>query len=483
MKNSGGIKVKKQLLLLLFLIIPIANAQLIFNQSSLDISAMIGQPKTFQLDIKNPYNYTIFDIQFSSISGLSFSNISSINPNQTATVTITASPTSTADQTVESTVFFKYLINISQEPQDHSVNITGTGFIPSKISIYEGDSITWTNIDSINHILSSSAFGQDIELYPNQSYQRTFAIANFINYQDNVLFFGATINVTNKTLSDYAHDSSTDSSFPFRLRYSLVPTVIEFNVTEGKNMTVAYGNTNEGLIKVRNTGALTALNITFTSSKNWITFDENIFNLAPDETNFLTFKVSPIIYTTSESNTTNTITITMAGVNTPTLTDSITVFVPYVDLTKLNESEIGSFFKDKLIFCSKYNTSPFCISEPITRTEEKIVVKMQDLPYNFTQTDVMTIFKRLQSVEDQTGREYNLMKLQDDKLREILPIIASLQNDSINMQKKNEERIQTNERVAWILGGTIVIIICITTVIVLYGRYKNEREKNKVNFP
>lgn len=471
---------RSKLLFLLLLIIPIVNAELYFDPSIIEANVMIGQQKSYDLQLTNNFNYTIFDIQFSSINGLSFSNITSINPGTSAMATVTAKPTSVESRTVESIVSFNYLISVPSEPEYYDINITNTGFVPSGITIREGDSITWHNIDDISHILSSSAFGGDIEVSPNQTYQRTFSLARFINYQDNVLLFGGTIDVRNRTVTEYAHDSLLDQTYPFRLEYSLVPTTMEFNITEGTNQTVAYGNTNEGLIRVRNIGDKTALNITFTSSNNWISFDENLFNLDPGQTNFLTFKVSPIVYQTSETNKTYTIGITMDGVNTESITNSIQVFVPYINLALVNESDLNDFFKNKLIFCNAFNTSPFCISEPVVRTEEKIVVNMADLPYNFTQEEIATIFSRLQKLTDANDRAFNLLKRQQDIIETVLPEIDRQLNESKNLQIKNEKKIKENSTITWIIVTGLIIAASIVVVIISYGKYHRKEEENKI---
>jgi len=67
-------------------------------------------------------------------------------------------------------------------PQTHTINIQSFAFSPSALTIQVGDTVTWTNLDSMSHTitsdsgteLSSSSFGK------NGVYSHTFStVGNF----------------------------------------------------------------------------------------------------------------------------------------------------------------------------------------------------------------------------------------------------------------------------------------------------------------
>jgi plastocyanin len=65
------------------------------------------------------------------------------------------------------------------------VSITRTAFVPSSIAITTGDSITWTNSDSINHqVVSQSAGFASPILKPGETFSFTYTKTGKFNYKD-----------------------------------------------------------------------------------------------------------------------------------------------------------------------------------------------------------------------------------------------------------------------------------------------------------
>jgi plastocyanin len=65
------------------------------------------------------------------------------------------------------------------------VSITRTAFVPASVSVYAGDSITWTNSDTINHqVVSQSAGFASPILKPNQTFSFTFSKVGKFSYRD-----------------------------------------------------------------------------------------------------------------------------------------------------------------------------------------------------------------------------------------------------------------------------------------------------------
>jgi plastocyanin len=65
------------------------------------------------------------------------------------------------------------------------VSITRTAFVPSSVAISTGDSVTWTNSDSLNHqVVSQSAGFASPILKPNDTFTWTFPTAGKFGYHD-----------------------------------------------------------------------------------------------------------------------------------------------------------------------------------------------------------------------------------------------------------------------------------------------------------
>jgi plastocyanin len=65
------------------------------------------------------------------------------------------------------------------------VQIKATGFLPTRVEIQGGDSVKWTNVDSVNHqVVSDHGLFASPILKPGQTYTRTFNQGGTYRYHD-----------------------------------------------------------------------------------------------------------------------------------------------------------------------------------------------------------------------------------------------------------------------------------------------------------
>jgi plastocyanin len=65
------------------------------------------------------------------------------------------------------------------------VSITRTAFVPKSVSVYTGDSVTWTNSDTVNHqVVSQSAGFASPILKPNETFSFTYSKVGKFSYKD-----------------------------------------------------------------------------------------------------------------------------------------------------------------------------------------------------------------------------------------------------------------------------------------------------------
>ncbi len=66
-----------------------------------------------------------------------------------------------------------------------NVTITVAGFIPSAVTINQGDNVTWTNTDTANHqvISDKGGFASPV-MRTGESYSFTFKSTGSFNYKD-----------------------------------------------------------------------------------------------------------------------------------------------------------------------------------------------------------------------------------------------------------------------------------------------------------
>ncbi len=75
----------------------------------------------------------------------------------------------------------------SSTPETYNVNIQNFAFSPSTMNIAKGDTITWTNDDSVPHTVTSD-FGSELDsssISSGQTYTHTFNTAGTFTYHCN----------------------------------------------------------------------------------------------------------------------------------------------------------------------------------------------------------------------------------------------------------------------------------------------------------
>ncbi|OGJ48230.1 hypothetical protein A2344_01160 [Candidatus Peregrinibacteria bacterium RIFOXYB12_FULL_41_12] len=65
--------------------------------------------------------------------------------------------------------------------QSYSVNISGYAFDPAELTIVAGDSVTWTNLDSVAHSIVADSFSSD-NFSTNESFTYTFDATGVYEY-------------------------------------------------------------------------------------------------------------------------------------------------------------------------------------------------------------------------------------------------------------------------------------------------------------
>jgi plastocyanin len=67
-----------------------------------------------------------------------------------------------------------------------TVDITRTGFVPDRLTIDPGDTVTWTNKDSAQHqvVADQGSFPSSPALQPNQTYSHRFVRSGMFSYRD-----------------------------------------------------------------------------------------------------------------------------------------------------------------------------------------------------------------------------------------------------------------------------------------------------------
>ena len=454
------------------------SAQVSITQAPPEISSRLGETQNYSLTLNNTFDFSVSDFKFGTLSSLGFTFPSDliVNQNSTKAINFTVTPTSSfSGQRIEK-VEFKFLANIPTEITIYHINITSTGFNPTYLTIREGDSVEWFNKDSISHnvFLGSTT----LNVAPNSTNSYTFgAIGNYTyidpNWGQYFQGFSGRIDVIGRTSQEKVHNPIYDFNWTINLNFFLNPTNITFNISDDSSEVSATGKT-EGLITIKNIGTERAERINLTSNSNWVSFQENNFNLNQNEQNIIVYEISPLIFSTNETNKTYTINLTVSGSNIEPQTRQILVFVPYTEIFQdTGSAEFVFALLDK--FCKANPNNLFC--NPIRNITITGNNSNQSLTLNVTSADFFDFLRRLAGIETNSLRQENQLSSLQDNYNTKLINIESNSSASYDKQLENEKKARRNLNIFWIFFTIFLIAGCI---IFMFWKYKRVRRKQMI---
>ncbi|MCK9370147.1 hypothetical protein M0R04_09605 [Candidatus Dojkabacteria bacterium] len=453
------------------LILP-ASAQVFMQPNPMDINVRLNEAKAYNFTITNNLTYRIKSFTFSNLSGFTFPDFV-LESNETRIVPFSVNLHEYQGGVTQSTVSFKYLVDIPATPQTLHVNMTANGFTPEFLVIHEGDTVVWHNSDDISHTVTSGSF--DLDLPIGETVSQTFTQSGSMDYQDLVLFWTGTVQILNRSSAQEVNNPANNFIWNINMNVITDPTVLSINLVD-RQFNVEATSSAEGLISVQNTGNTTAQRVKFTADSSWVHFDENDFSVEPTQTNFVTFKVQPVVFTTNETNKTYDIHLTVSGLNTQTTTETIQVFIPYTNIFEEFDSNEGFLNWFNNVFCPQ-NQQLFICNTTVMNQNPKVIIKDPDIPINLTATQVYAMLKRIQSIQDSNQRTNNRINTLSASLETEIPKFNQLLNESVAQAKESEEQRKTNERVFWIIG---IFAILIVGFLLSWGYYEKIKYKRRL---
>lgn len=462
-------------ILLMISIIAITQAQVLITPNPYSISSKVGENLSFQITISNTNNFTISDFDFGNLTsmGFLFGN-TTVSPNSNKTIDANVNPTSAFSGDINQIIGYKFHANIPLEVTTYNIGIGPYGFSNNYQIIREGDTVTWTNNDSVIHNVFSSLFNQDIN--PNESFSYTFTDKGVYDYVDSTYnafsSFHGIIEVINRTEQELVHNPSNDFYWNLSIDFFLNPTNITLDVLDN-NFTVGATSQTEGSLRVKNIGSVVADKINLSSSSSWVTFEENKFDLQPNSQNYVTFRVIPALFKTEDTNKTYNITITAKGTNSETITKTIQVFIPYSQVFSDVTTDAGflTWFSD--VYCPAHPNLFIC------NPNQTVVVQgngtgNQSLNLTVSSLDLYN-YLRDQSLQSTSFIRFtnDLNQLKND-YAEYLTNINETSSQALEQSKNNNSSLNTAISTISIILFFMVLISCI-----IFISYQI-RKKNKL---
>lgn len=304
-----------------------AQSLLTLSPNPLDENINSNQEYIFPIKLTNNHNFTIFNISFSSTDFVTYPKISSLAPNTSVDSSITVNVPTESIVNLQSTVSYVYFGNFSQEPKTFDINIYQYGiFNPNSVVAMIGDTIRFFNKDSLNHYISSPYF--DVQVPINGNYTYTFTETNEFFIVDDDWQTQCSVSVISNLGEEAIHNAEFDQIFYVNLnsQYSETSLFVEF-VGES-NFNIENHQSDEGLLRITNTGDQLAHSIHLSSNK-WIDFNQNNFNINTGDSKYIIFTITPDISNITETDQNYTLPINIKGINTQEVIKNVDLFVPH----------------------------------------------------------------------------------------------------------------------------------------------------------
>lgn len=456
---------------ILVLSISIVSASLTLSPNPVTINTRVNQESSFQINLSNSFPFTIYNVQFSNLSGFNYPSIT-LQPNETKKIDFTLTRNQSYHSTINSKVSFTYVVDIPQDIQAYQVNISENGYQPAQLVIRQGDTVLWKNTDTLSHTVTSAIF--DYTLLPNQTASRVFNELGIRDYQDLILFYSGSIEVINRTSQNQVHNPSYDLDWAVNLNVIINETILEIGSIENMYNVDAESYT-EGSLKVKNIGNEIAEKVHLSSPSSWITFSENDFDLSSQAQKYVKYTIVPVIFNTNETGKNYSLSLKAKALNSVEYSESIIANIPYKSISEdlsTNEGFVKFFQK----FCQQNPLLIICnnsIQEQVN--QPKVIYRDPEIPINLTVTQVYELFKRVQRIEDSNARTDNKLKEVADMLGITVPQLQLLLNQSIIMQQNNEKSTNDKWDAVWIFGLCLVIAGAVATTFYYFRKYRSAK--------
>jgi len=462
--------------------ISFTSAELILSQNPLPVSVVVNHQQNFSITLNNTYNFQLSNILFSDLSskGFIFQSNMSIPANSIRTFDFSVNTNSSFHGAIQSKVQFTYAVDLPETVTTYDIGISSNGFSSNYITIRNGDSIKFSNSDYFSHSIYSSAFST-LNIATNSSETHLFNQIGIFNFYDTqygtyITNFNGNIQVVNRTMQQQAHNPNYDTTLNVNLDSSLNPT--ELGISNSKSdYQIGNGEFSKGLITINNAGNTKAEGVKISSDSTWITFDRNNFEINNGQSDWVTYTITPLLIKTEETNKTYNFSINVGSYNSPSKNFSISIFIPYYEISSGLTSDIGTLTYLNNVYCPLYPCSFFCHPElPQCNSNLSGSGMSGNITANITSIDLYNLLRQNSQMTDTITRLQNQLQQFIEKYGVLIDKNSKDLNESLTVQKSNSEIQSTTINSLWILGFFVLLTVSIIVVALRMKKIKSKKD-------
>lgn len=448
-----------------------------YNSTIIYQNKTVGITKTFNFTIFNQEPLTFYNITFEDNDIIEMNTIYSLNSGASINVLGRIITNEDVIGNVKIKGFYEAYLGPGNETYNINVDYND-GLSICDRSVINGDSVTWNNLVLDEIRMKNMITNEYITNIPQGgNYTIYFDHPQTLRYQ----FFRQGLDFTEicdiNVLGDTGliNDPSLDTKLFLEIKNFYESTNLSVTVLD-RNYTMNFYDTREDVIIIKNIGNKPAQNVNLSGS--WFKFNKNLFNLDPDESSVVTYRVEPIVSRSNDTGKTHIKNITIEG-NFPTKIENFNI--------KLNYAEIGADFNltnrssgIQGILNEWCDENPdICYPDPIVVYKEIGNGTGNYFNVTFEQDQVREMLRGNLDLKDNIqlvlawAKERELNNSQFD--RNITTDIRELKTFMLDEKQKREEA-EGESILIWVIV-LILIIIALLVVIVIFGiRHRKAKE-------
>lgn len=473
----------KQILFIVgILCLTLMSANLVITDNPKGIDVKINQNQSFQISVLNNYSFPIYDLAFENLNdyGFEFPSNITINPSETKSVLFDVKTSSSYHGQLNSNVKFNYLVDLPEEITNYNIYISNSGFDLDYLTVRAGDTISFTNEDSIVHSIHTDT--GTINVAPNSTQTTTFSnIGTFNIYDENFQafsFFNAQIQVVSRTESQKVHNPNYDQTWYINLESNLNPTTLQ--ITNSQNdYNITNKKTKNGQFEIKNNGSEIAEIVKISADKDWIVFNTNNLNIQIDDTEWIGYQLIPYFLNTNDTDKTYSINVKIKASNSIEYNQTILVYIPFQEVTDSLENDFDFAMWLQNSFCPTHPCSVQCSPElPQCQNNGTGYGNGTGVcSLNLTEQSWYETQRKIAELSDANNRQINLM----NEYKELYGGINESTNDLSNGLEKTTKNQKEITTIIGIIFFSIIIFGLVLWKIKNWNKRTEQQRRGKLS--
>lgn len=459
-------------------------------QLTVDISGEIkvfsGEDNFESVRLSNVGDQALYNVTFSDMRATFFPEIAVIEPGEEVDVNLRISPGEPFREDYVLTMEFLYEISEPPIPKVVEVDIRDDEFDPKDIDLFYNDTIQFNNIGEDTVVIKEfdDKFTLSISGGTSKSY-------TFLDEGDFKVFkegegFTANIHVTQGEVGSFAHSNNLDIKKNVKLVSEYRPGDLVINLLTG-SFNLTHDGFGEGILDIKNIGDGIARNIRLEG--DWFEFEEEGFDLNPQQNKIVNFNVTPGNFTNKEeTGIYYEKLITATSDSADEGSTQVQVFIQFFDFNLFESGGVTVSITQldingTLAYCNNPAGShdPRCKDLQIEVAREVIVEKNRTI--GLSEQEIESFKEGADKVGDSADRIENKFDVVaddvgtiDDRLEKMESAVTSLSTSVIDFID-NDNAVNKKRRIRnWIFSILIIIIIGGASGFILHRNYKYKKK-------